>query len=69
MQKLRFTRLKNAFSKKWQNEVLMFALFVAWHNFSQPHMTLGTSRAVAVRLAGETWTMEKLLNESAKATA
>ena len=33
MQNRRFTRLTNAFSKKWENHELMFALFVAWYNF------------------------------------
>jgi hypothetical protein len=37
MQNRRFTRLTNAFSKKWQNHELMFALFVAWYNFCRPH--------------------------------
>jgi transposase-like protein/IS1 family transposase len=32
MQNRRFTRLTNAFSKKWENHELMFALFVAWYN-------------------------------------
>jgi transposase-like protein/IS1 family transposase len=66
MQNRRFTRLTNAFSKKWENHELMFALFVAWYNFCRPHMTLKTTPAVAAGLTGETWTMERLLSESAK---
>jgi uncharacterized membrane protein YkvA (DUF1232 family) len=61
------TRLTNAFSKKWKNHELMFALFVAWYNFSRPHRTLKTTPAVAAGLASETWSIERLLNESAKA--
>jgi transposase-like protein/IS1 family transposase len=66
MQNRRWTRLTNAFSKKWENHTLMFALFVAWYNFVRPHMTLGTTPAVAAGLASEIWTVERLLRESAK---
>jgi transposase InsO family protein len=45
----------------------MFALFVAWYNFCRPHMTLGTTPAVAAGLASEAWPVERLLSESAKA--
>jgi transposase-like protein/IS1 family transposase len=66
MQNRRWTRLTNAFSKKWENHQLMFALFVAWYNFCRPHMTLGTTPAVAAGLAAETWTIERLLRVSAQ---
>jgi transposase-like protein/IS1 family transposase len=65
MQNRRFTRLTNAFSKKWENHELMFALFVAWYNFCRIHMTLKTTPAVAAGLTSEAWTMERLLKESA----
>ncbi|HUE14906.1 MAG TPA: hypothetical protein VMR25_12125 [Planctomycetaceae bacterium] len=52
MQNRRFARLTNAFSKKWENHELMFALVVAWYNFSRPRMTLKTTPAAAVRLTG-----------------
>jgi len=67
MQNRRWTRLTNAFSKKWENHTLMFALFVAWYNFGRPHMTLKTTPAVAAGLANETWTVERLLRESSRA--
>jgi transposase-like protein/IS1 family transposase len=67
MQNRRFTRLTNAFSKKWENHELMFALFVAWYNFCRPHMTLKTTPAVAAGLATEKWSLEQLLGESATA--
>jgi transposase-like protein/IS1 family transposase len=66
MQNRRFTRLTNAFSKKWENHQLMFALFVAWYNFCRPHMTLKTTPAVAAGMASETWTVERLLSESSR---
>jgi hypothetical protein len=69
MQNRRFTRLTNAFSKKWRNHELMFALFAAWYNFCRKHQTLGTTPAVAPGLASSAWTVERLLTESAKAVA
>ena len=68
MQNRRWTRLTNAFSKKWENHVLMFALFVAWYNFCRPHMTLKTTPAMAAGLAAESWTVAHLLRESARTT-
>jgi hypothetical protein len=68
MQNRRWTRLTNAFSKKWQTHVLMFALFVAWYNFCCPHMTLKTTPAIAAGMASEARTVERLLRESAKTT-
>jgi len=47
----------------------MFALFAAWYNFCRKHHTLGTTPAVAAGLTGETWTIERLLSETAKALA
>jgi hypothetical protein len=69
MQNRRFTRVTNAFSKKWENHQAMFALFAAWYNFCRKHQTIGTTPAVAAGIASETWTLEKLLSESAKSTA
>jgi len=66
MQNRRFTRLTNAFSKKWENHQLMFALFVAWYNFCRPHMTLKTTPAVAAGLATEKWNLERLLQKSSR---
>jgi hypothetical protein len=63
----RLDRLTNSFSKKWENHELMLALFVAWYNFCQPYRTLKTTPAIAAGLASETWSIERLFNESAKA--
>jgi hypothetical protein len=53
MQNRRWTRLTNAFSKKWENHELMFALFVAWYNFCRPHMTIrGVERGAVVAAVG-----------------
>ena len=47
----RFTRLTNAFSKKVENHVHALALYFVWYNWVRPHMTLGTTPAVAAGLA------------------
>jgi hypothetical protein len=43
----------------------MFALFVARYNFCRPHMTLKSTPAVAAGMTEETWSVERLLKESA----
>jgi hypothetical protein len=42
------------------------ALFVCAYSFCKVHSTMGCTPAVAVKLAGETWTIEKLIDEAAK---
>jgi hypothetical protein len=66
MHNRRFTRLTNAFSKKWENHVAMFALYAAWYNYCRRHQTLKTTPAVAAGKASEPWTLAKLLQESAR---
>lgn len=66
MQNRRFTRLTNAFSKKWENHQAMFALFAAWYNFCRRHHTIKTTPAVAAGVAVEIWPLERLLAESSR---
>ena len=40
MQNRRFTRLTNAFSKKFENHIHAVALFYTFYNFCRPHQTL-----------------------------
>lgn len=40
MQMRRFTRLTNAFSKKFENHMHMVALYTVWYNFVKMHKTL-----------------------------
>lgn len=77
MQNRRFTRLTNAFSKKWENHAAMFSLFAAWYNFCRPHMGFKvkgqkvppTTPAMKYGMTNEVWTIERLLSESARAMA
>ncbi|WP_084419516.1 DDE-type integrase/transposase/recombinase [Henriciella litoralis] len=43
----RFTRLTNAFSKKFDNHCHALALYFVFYNFCRKHKTLGTTPAVA----------------------
>jgi hypothetical protein len=39
----RFTRLTNAFSKKFENHCHALALYFFWYNFCRVHKTLGVT--------------------------
>ena len=60
MQMRRFTRLTNAFSKKFENHVHMVALYTVWYNFIRVHKTLKMSPAVAASVSKTLWSMEDL---------
>jgi IS1 family transposase len=46
----RFTRLTNAFSKKFENHCHSLALYFFWYNWVRPHKTLGVTPAMAAGL-------------------
>ena len=57
----RFTRLTNAFSKKFENHVHMVALYTVWYNYVKQHKSLeGLSPAMAVGLSATLWSMTDL---------
>ena len=43
----RFTRLTNAFSKKFENHCHSLALYFCWYNWIRKHKTLGSTPAMA----------------------
>jgi IS1 family transposase len=47
----RFTRLTNAFSKKYESHCHMVALYTVWYNFIRKHKTIKATPAVAAGLA------------------
>jgi hypothetical protein len=53
----RFTRLTNAFSKKFENHVHMVALYTVFYNFTKIHKTLRTTPAMAAGLTDRVWDM------------
>ena len=61
MQIRRFTRLTNAFSKKFENHMHMVALYTVWYNYVKQHKSLkGLSPAMAAELSDTLWSMTDL---------
>jgi IS1 family transposase len=58
MQNRRFTRLTNAFSKKFENHMHMVALYTVWYNFIKMHKTLKMTPAMAAGVAKTLWSMD-----------
>ena len=58
MQMRRFTRLTNAFSKKFENHMHMVALYTVWYNFIRIHKSLRVTPAMEARLSDTVWDME-----------
>ena len=51
MSNRRFTRLTNAFSKKFENHAHMVAIYAVWYNFLRIHTTLRVTPAMASGLS------------------
>ena len=56
----RFTRLTNAFSKKFESHAHMVALYAVWYNFVRQHKTLRTSPAMAAGICDRLWSMKDI---------
>ena len=57
----RFTRLTNAFSKKFENHMHMVALYTLWYNFIRIHKSLKVTPAMVAGLSKTVWVMEDLV--------
>ena len=57
----RFTRLTNAFSKKWENHWAAVALWFAFYNFCRVHKSLRMTPAMAAGVADHVWSVQELL--------
>ncbi|MGF1610809.1 MAG: IS1 family transposase [Kiloniellales bacterium] len=56
MQMRRFTRLTNAFSKKFENHMHMVALYTVWYNFVKQHKSLNKlTPAMAAGVTDKLW--------------
>src|SRR6202040_2263655 len=61
MQMRRFTRLTNAFSKKFENHMHMVALYTVWYNFVKQHKSIkGLSPAMAAGVSKTLWSVADL---------
>ena len=57
----RFTRLTNAFSKKFENHAHMVALYTVWYNFVKQHKSLkGITPAMASGLSETLWSVSDM---------
>lgn len=62
MQMKRFTRLSNAFSKKFENHAHMVALYAVWYNFVKLHKKHRMSPAMAAGVSDRLWSTEDIAN-------
>ena len=61
MQNRRFTRLTNAFSKRWVNHEHAIALHYFHYNFCRKHLSLGMTPAQSAGLTNRVWTIKDLV--------
>jgi hypothetical protein len=57
----RFTRLTNAFSKKFENHCHALALYFVFYNFCRVHKTLGATPAMASGLIDRVMKMSDIV--------
>jgi len=57
----RFTRLTNAFSKKFENHCHMVALNATWYNFVRIHKTLRVTPAMEAGVTDRLWSLEDMV--------
>lgn len=62
MQNRRFTRLTNAYSKRWRNHAASMALWVCYYNLCWVHATLHTTPAMAMGITDHVWTIGELVS-------
>lgn len=58
----RFTRLTNAFSRKWENHWAAVCLWYAYYNFCRIHKSLRVTPAMEAGIADHAWSIEELLS-------
>lgn len=61
MQMRRFTRLTNAFSKKFESHVYMVALYTVWYNWIRLHKSLRVTPAMAAGPTGKLASFEDIV--------
>lgn len=57
----RYTRLTNAFSKKWSKHHAALALWFAYYNFCRVHRTLRVTPAMEAGITDHVWELKELL--------
>jgi hypothetical protein len=62
----RFTRLTNAFSKKFENLQAAVALHFSHHNLVRLHKTLRVTPAMTANVTDRVWSLEELVDRTSK---
>ncbi len=57
----RFTRLTNAFSKKWENHWAAVVVWFTFYNFCRVHKSLRVTPAMEAGIANHVWSVRELL--------
>jgi transposase-like protein/IS1 family transposase len=57
----RYTRLSNAFSKKWSMHYAALALWYAYYNFSRVHSSLRVTPMMEAGITDHIWSLEELI--------
>jgi hypothetical protein len=57
----RFTRLTNAFSKKFENHCHMVVLYAVWYNFIRIHKTLRVTPVMEAGITDRLFTYDELV--------
>jgi len=57
----RFTRLTNAFSKKWENHWAAVVCWFAFYNFCRVHKSLRVTPAMQANITDHVWSVRELL--------
>jgi hypothetical protein len=57
----RFTRLTNAFSKKWENHWAAVILWYTCYNFGRVHKSLRVTPAMEAKITDHVWSVRELL--------
>jgi len=58
----RFTRLTNAFSKRYENHCHMVAIYFAYYKFRRVHQTLRITPAIEAGLTDHIWSLQELVS-------
>ena len=61
MHNRRFTRLTNAFSKKFESHVHMVAIWTVWYNWVRIHKSLRVTPAMQANLTDTIWTWDMIV--------
>jgi hypothetical protein len=57
----RFTRLTNAFSKRWENHWAAVAVWFTFYNFCRVHKSLRCTPAMEAKITDHIWSVRELL--------